>query len=173
MPRDDVSSYVVELLCRHGMDTYFTVTGGSIVPLLNAVSLHPSARYYCFQHEQAAAMAAEGTLSHATGKVAVVCVTSGPGVQNIFNGVCGCWYDSENAFFICGQVSTTEDLHNRVFLANLDRLAFKRCAVPGIFSHVSKACLHLDSTPMITSCMRTLLRELYQPRFGLSFLICP
>jgi acetolactate synthase-1/2/3 large subunit len=163
MPSDEVSSYVVELLYRHGIDTYFTVTGGSIVPLLNAVSLHPNARYYCFQHEQAAAMAAEG-FYRATGKVAVVCVTSGPGVQNIFNGVCGCWYDSVPAFFICGQVSTTEDLHN--FTRNPRQAGFQEMPVPGILGHVSKVCLHLESTQMVTSCMRALLEALYEPRFG-------
>lgn len=133
------------------------------MPLLNAVSLHPNARHYCFQHEQAAAMAAEG-FYRATGKVAVVCVTSGPGVQNIFNGVCGCWYDSVPAFFICGQVSTTEDLHN--FTRNPRQAGFQEMPVPGILGHVSKVCLHLDSTLMLTSCMRTLLKELYEPRFG-------
>lgn len=163
MFRDNVSSYIVELLYRHGIDTYFTVTGGSIVPLLNAVSLHQSARYYCFQHEQAAAMAAEG-FYRATGKVAVVCVTSGPGVQNIFNGVCGCWYDSVPAFFICGQVSTAEDLRN--FTRKPRQAGFQEMPVPGIFSHVSKASIHLGSTQALNSCMRTLMRELYRPRFG-------
>ena len=88
-----VCDYLVELMYINGIDVYFTVTGGSIVPFLDSVAKHRTARYYCFQHEQAAAMAAEGYF-RATGKVAAVCVTSGPGVQNIFNGVCGCWYDS-------------------------------------------------------------------------------
>ena len=163
LPEPTVSSYVVEILYRHGIDTYFTVTGGSIVPLLNAVSLHSDAQYYCFQHEQAAAMAAEG-FYRATGRIAAVCVTSGPGVQNILNGVCGCWYDSIPAIFICGQVSTLEGLDN--FSCKPRQAGFQEMPVCGMFSHVSKACIRLESTDKLTSCMRTLLKELYQPRFG-------
>ena len=163
LPEPTVSSYVVEILYRHGIDTYFTVTGGSIVPLLNAVSLHSDAQYYCFQHEQAAAMAAEG-FYRATGRIAAVCVTSGPGVQNILNGICGCWYDSIPAIFICGQVSTLEGLDN--FSCKPRQAGFQEMPVCGMFSHVSKACIRLESTDKLTSCMRTLLKELYQPRFG-------
>ena len=45
---------------------------------------------------QPASMAAEGYYRE-TGKVACVVVTSGPGVQNLFNGFCGCWYDGRAA----------------------------------------------------------------------------
>ena len=100
---------VVEELANQGIDTYFLVTGGAIAPFVDAVGTSSRAKYYCFQHEQAAAMAAEGYY-RASGKVGAVLVTSGPGVQNIVNGLCGCWYDSIPCLFITGQVSSKESL---------------------------------------------------------------
>jgi acetolactate synthase-1/2/3 large subunit len=100
---------LVEQFLKHGMTDYFVVNGGAIAPFIDAVSRNPSVKYYCFNHEQAAAMAAEGYY-RASGKVAIVLVTSGPGVQNILNGVCGCWYDSIPALFISGQVNTSDSL---------------------------------------------------------------
>ena len=52
-------------------------------------------------------MAAEGYF-RSSGKIAVVCATSGPGVQNLVNGICGLWYDSVPGIFITGQVNTSE-----------------------------------------------------------------
>lgn len=100
---------IIDELAIHGIDTYFLVTGGAIAPFVDAVGTSSRAKYYCFQHEQAAAMAAEGYY-RASGKVGAVLVTSGPGVQNIVNGLCGCWYDSIPCLFITGQVSSKESL---------------------------------------------------------------
>jgi acetolactate synthase-1/2/3 large subunit len=107
----NLCDYIIDTLYLNGIDTYFIVTGGSIVPFIDAISKNPKVKYYCFQHEQSAAMAAEGYY-RGCGKIAGVCVTSGPGVQNILNGVCGCWYDSIPAFFITGQVNTVQTLSN-------------------------------------------------------------
>ena len=87
-----VYDYVINFLLTNGIDTFFVVNGGAIVPLVNAVANNIKAKYYCFQTEQSAAMAAEGYY-RSSGRIACVLVTSGPGAQNILNGVCGCWYD--------------------------------------------------------------------------------
>jgi acetolactate synthase I/II/III large subunit len=100
---------LVEELATIGITAYFIVTGGAIVPFVDAVGRSSKTEHYCFQHEQAAAMAAEGYY-RASGKVGVVLVTSGPGVQNILNGVCGCWYDSIPVLCISGQVNFNESL---------------------------------------------------------------
>jgi len=52
--------YIIETLYLNGIDTYFVITGGAIVPFINAIARNPKVKYYCFQHEQSAAMAAEG-----------------------------------------------------------------------------------------------------------------
>jgi acetolactate synthase-1/2/3 large subunit len=105
----NVADCVVDQLAKLGLDTYFLVTGGAIVPFVDAVGRHPKTRHYCFQHEQGAAIAAEAYW-RVSGKIAVVLCTSGPGVQNILNGVCCCWYDSVPCLFISGQVNTSESL---------------------------------------------------------------
>lgn len=100
---------VVDQLADAGIDSYFLVTGGAIAPFVDAVSRSNRTKYHCFQHEQSAAMAAEGYY-RASGKIGVVLVTSGPGAQNIINGLCGCWFDSIPCLFVTGQVNMRESL---------------------------------------------------------------
>ena len=155
--------YIIETLYLNGIDTYFVITGGAIVPFINAIARNPKVKYYCFQHEQSAAMAAEGYY-RSCGKVAAVCVTSGPGVQNILNGVCGCWYDSVPAFFITGQVNTAEDLSN--FKSKPRQTGFQEMPVTEMFKDVTKKSLHVPSVYAITDVMKDLLHEMKTPRFG-------
>ena len=137
--------YIIDTLYLNGIDTYFVVTGGSIVPFIDAISKNSKVRYYCFQHEQSAAMAAEGYY-RSCGKIAGVCVTSGPGVQNILNGVCGCWYDSIPAFFITGQVSTSQILSN--FKSKPRQIGFQEMPVAKLFEDVGRLALQ----PLLHQC---------------------
>ena len=136
----NVCDYIINTLYNNGIDTYFVITGGAIVPFINAISNNPKVKYYCFQHEQSAAMAAEGYY-RSSGKIACVAVTSGPGVQNLLNGVCGCWYDSIPAFFITGQVNTAEDLNN--FSSKPRQTGFQEMPVADLFGNVTKKSLHV------------------------------
>ena len=159
----NTGDYIVETLYRNGIDTYFIVTGGAIVPFINSISKNPNVKYYCFQHEQSAAMAAEGYY-RSCGKIACVCVTSGPGVQNILNGVCGCWYDSVPAFFISGQVNTAEDLSN--FSCTPRQTGFQEMPVADMFSGVTKRSVHVPSVEALESILRELLELVKTPRYG-------
>lgn len=159
----NICDYVIETLYLNGIDTYFVITGGAIVPFINAVSCNPKVNYYCFQHEQSAAMAAEGYY-RSCGKIAAVCVTSGPGVQNILNGVCGCWYDSVPAFFITGQVNTAEDLSN--FKSTPRQTGFQEMPVTRIFESVTKKSCHVSHTRDIEAILTDLLQTLKTPRYG-------
>jgi acetolactate synthase I/II/III large subunit len=155
--------YIVDTLYLNGIDTYFVITGGAIVPFINAISKNPNVKYYCFQHEQSAAMAAEGYY-RSCGKVAAVCVTSGPGVQNILNGVCGCWYDSIPAFIISGQVNTAEDLTN--FKSRPRQTGFQEMPVAKMFEDVTKRSIHVSHISKVEQVLRELIIELKTPRFG-------
>lgn len=155
--------YIIETLYLNGIDTYFVITGGAIVPFINAISRNPKVNYYCFQHEQSAAMAAEGYY-RSSGKTAGVVVTSGPGVQNILNGVCGCWYDSVPAFFISGQVNTKEDLSN--FKSKPRQTGFQEMPVAKLFEGVTKKSLHVPDLDQLEGVLKTLLTELKTPRYG-------
>ena len=155
--------YIIETLYLNGIDTYFVITGGAIVPFINAIARNPKVKYYCFQHEQSAAMAAEGYY-RSSGKTAGVVVTSGPGVQNLLNGVCGCWYDSIPAFFISGQVNTKEDLSN--FESKPRQTGFQEMPVAKMFEDVTKKSLHVPELGKLEGVLSELLTELKTPRYG-------
>jgi acetolactate synthase-1/2/3 large subunit len=155
--------YIIETLYLNGIDTYFVITGGAIVPFINAIARNPKVKYYCFQHEQSAAMAAEGYY-RASGKTAGVVVTSGPGVQNLLNGVCGCWYDSVPAFFISGQVNTKEDLSN--FKSKPRQTGFQEMPVAKMFEDVTKKSLHVPELGQLEGVLKELLTEMKTPRYG-------
>lgn len=159
----NVCDYIVNTLLLNDIDTYFIVTGGSIVPFINAISKNPKTKYICCQHEQGASMAAEGYY-RGCGKIAGVCVTSGPGVQNILNGVCGCWYDSIPAFFITGQVSTNDDLSN--FKSKPRQAGFQEMPVCKMFEGVTKYSAHVSNQSEIYTTLKKVITELKTPRFG-------
>src|SRR6056300_98326 len=159
----NVADAIVDTLYLNGIDTYFIVTGGSIVPFIDAVSKNPKVKYYCFQHEQSAAMAAEGYY-RGCGKIAGVCVTSGPGVQNILNGVCGCWYDSIPSIFITGQVSTREDL--AAITSKPRQSGFQEMPVCAIFENVIKMVTHISSIETIGNELSKLISCVKTPRYG-------
>ena len=106
----NTSEYIVKYLEDYGIEHVFLVTGGGACYLNDAFSKSSKIKYICFHHEQAAAIAAEGYY-RATGKMAVVCVTSGPGGTNAITGVLGQWLDSIPCLILSGQVkySTTID----------------------------------------------------------------
>jgi len=129
------SGHLIEYLLVNGIDTYFLVTGGAIVPTVDYLGKKEGVKYYCFQHEQSAAIAAEGYY-RATGKMAAVLATSGPGAQNLLNGICGCWYESVPAIFITGQVSTYESLD--VANSKPRQVGFQEMPVIESFKHFTK-----------------------------------
>ncbi|MAB60851.1 MAG: hypothetical protein CMO46_10010 [Verrucomicrobiales bacterium] len=159
----NICDYIIETLYLNGIDTYFVITGGAIVPFINSLAKNPKVKYYCFQHEQSAAMAAEGYY-RSCGKVAGVCVTSGPGVQNILNGVSGCWYDSVPAFFISGQVNTAEDLSN--FRSKPRQTGFQEMPVADMFKDVTKASIHIPHVLKVEDTLTRLIQIMKTPRYG-------
>jgi acetolactate synthase-1/2/3 large subunit len=95
--------YIVEKLVKNGVKHVFMLTGGGAMFLDDAFGLEKRIQYVCNQHEQASAMAAEG-YARITGRMAVVCVTSGPGGTNALTGVLGQWMDSIPVLYLSGQV---------------------------------------------------------------------
>jgi len=98
-----VAKYIAEFFVEHGIKDCFMVTGGGAMHLDDAIG-HEE-RIHCIfnHHEQASAIAAEG-YAKLTGKIALVCVTSGPGGTNAITGVMGGWVDSTPMFVLSGQV---------------------------------------------------------------------
>ena len=98
-----VADYVAHALADHGIRHVFLVTGGGAMHLNDAIGRCRELEYIANHHEQACAMAAQGYF-RATGKLAAVNVTTGPGGTNAITGVYGAWVDSLGMVVISGQV---------------------------------------------------------------------
>ena len=98
-----VSDYIVKKLVEYGVRHVFMITGGGAMHLNDSVGKCRDIEYFCNHHEQASAIAAEG-YARASGKPAVVVVTSGPGGTNTLTGVIGQWLDSVPVVYLSGQV---------------------------------------------------------------------
>jgi acetolactate synthase I/II/III large subunit len=89
---------------QEGVDTVFGIPGGAILPAYDPL-LDSSIRHVLCRHEQGAGHAAEG-YAHATGRVGVCIVTSGPGGCNLVTALADAKMDSVPIVAITGQVPT-------------------------------------------------------------------
>ena len=98
-----LADYVANFMVEHGVTDCFSVVGGGAMHLNDAFGHHEGLKVTYNHHEQACAIAAEayGRLEN---KIALVCVTTGPGGTNAITGVLGGWLDSIPMFVVSGQV---------------------------------------------------------------------
>ena len=101
--RIKVAKYISNFMTEHDIKDCFMVTGGGAMHLDDAIGHEDRIKCTFNHHEQACAIAAEG-YTRMTGRLALVCVTSGPGGTNAITGVMGGWVDSIPMFVISGQV---------------------------------------------------------------------
>lgn len=98
-----LADYIADFLTAHGVTDVFSVVGGGAMHLNDAFGHHSGLRVTYNHHEQACAMAAEA-YARIDNRMAVVCVTTGPGGTNALTGVLGGWLDSIPMFIVSGQV---------------------------------------------------------------------
>lgn len=98
-----LADYVADFLVNHGIKDCFMITGGGAMHLNDALGHKDGLRCTYNHHEQACAIAAE-SYARIHNKMAVVCVTTGPGGTNAITGVLGGWLDSVPMFVVSGQV---------------------------------------------------------------------
>ena len=158
-----VNKAVIDYLVNNGLDTFFFVTGGAITPTIDYIGTKEGVRYFCFQHEQSAAMAAEAYY-RSSGRVGVVLTTSGPGAQNLMNGLCGCWFESVPCVFITGQVSTYEASDS--IDMNPRQLGFQETSVVEMFKPFTKYCSKIYSVDEVQSTFETALQAMFMNRYG-------
>lgn len=98
-----LADYVADFAVSHGVHDVFSVVGGGAMHLNDAFG-HREELHVTYQHhEQACAIAAEA-YARIENKIALVCVTSGPGGTNALTGVLGGWLDSIPMMILSGQV---------------------------------------------------------------------
>lgn len=96
---------IVDYLAQLGIDTIFGVPGGAIEPLLNSLARSErkgGPRLVVARHECGAAFMADGYFRE-TGKMGVVCSTTGPGATNLITGVASALADEIPMLVITAQ----------------------------------------------------------------------
>ncbi|WP_420134741.1 thiamine pyrophosphate-binding protein [Rhodopseudomonas sp.] len=139
-----LSDYVIDFLARRGVTHVFGISGGAAVHLFDSAAKHPNVTPIFPQHEQAAAIAADG-YARATGKLGVAITTSGPGATNLLTGVCCAYYDSVPTLMITGQVAT----HRLKGKNDVRQLGFQETDVPSIFATVTKYAVQISDPATI------------------------
>lgn len=102
-----LSDYLAKFLAKKGIKCVFQVIGGASVHMVHSIAATKGIDFICFQHEQAAAMAAE-SYSRMTKNLGCAMATSGPGMTNLITGIGCAYFDSIPTIYITGQVNTNE-----------------------------------------------------------------
>ncbi len=117
---------VMKSLEALGVDVVFGYPGGAILPAYDPM-IDAELRHVLVRHEQGAIHMAEG-YAHATGRVGVCIVTSGPAATNLVTGLADAHMDSVPVLAITGQVASTA----------IGSDAFQEADVTGITMPVTK-----------------------------------
>src|ERR1035438_4191338 len=86
-----------------GVDVFFGIPGGAILPLYDPLFDSVSVRHILVRHEQGAGHAATG-YAQVTGRPGVCMATSGPGATNLVTPLADAYMDSVPVVAITGQV---------------------------------------------------------------------
>lgn len=159
-----VADYVAATLVREGIRTVFMITGGGAMHLNDALGNHPDLRVVACHHEQACAIAAEGHF-RASGRMAAVNVTSGPGGTNALTGVLGQWTDSIPALYLSGQVKRETTLAAAPGLP-LRQLGDQECDIIALVKPITKFAVSVTRPEAIRQVLEQALRTAREGRPG-------
>jgi len=102
----DGAQALIKTLDELGVEYIFGYSGGAAIPIFDALeTVKSNIKFVLARHEQGACHMADG-YGRATGKPAVVLVTSGPGAGNTITGLMTAQMDSVPMIVICGQQVT-------------------------------------------------------------------
>ncbi|MEK6913334.1 MAG: thiamine pyrophosphate-binding protein, partial [Nanoarchaeota archaeon] len=127
------SDYIADFLVKQGVKYVFGVTGVAIIHLFDSIGKRRDIKYICTQHEQSAAMAADG-YSRMTKNLGVAIATSGPGATNLITGTCCSYYDSIPVLTITGQVSTSRLKEDK----KVRQIGFQETPITDMYKPITK-----------------------------------
>lgn len=99
------SDMLIKRLEKNGVSTLFAYPGGCNIPIYNSLKQSTIKSVLC-RHEQCGAFMAEG-YAKSSGKIGVVCTTSGPGATNLVTAIVDSAMDSVPVVCITGQVTSS------------------------------------------------------------------
>ena len=105
MTRMNAAEALVKSLEAEGVEVVFGYPGGVALPIFDALYDSKQIRTILPRHEQGACHMADG-YARATGRVAPVIVTSGPGATNTVTGIANAYMDSIPMVVFTAQVAT-------------------------------------------------------------------
>jgi acetolactate synthase-1/2/3 large subunit len=152
---------VVKALEREGVTHLFTLCGGHIDKILDALDKSPI-RVIDVRHEQAAAMMAQGW-SIATGTLGVCLVTAGPGLTNAVTGVVDAMASHIPMLVISGRSPRKEN--DLGALQDIDQAALMRS--------ITKATFIVNDTHRIPEYIASAFRHALSDRPGPVYLEIP
>lgn len=132
-----IADVLIEVLANAGVGLVFGLPGGPISPIHDALALEPRIRHITTRHESGALFAAAG-YAHATGRLGVAAVTSGPGILNAMTGLASAHCDGLPVVLLVGEVA--RKVHGRGALQDGSSHGLN---VVGMTRHVTKLSVEL------------------------------
>ncbi len=157
------AEYIAEFLAANDLRDVFLVTGGACAFAVDAVARHAALRYVCFQHEQAAAMAADAVW-RVTGRPGVTIATSGPGATNLITGIACSYFDSIPSLHLTGQVNQNESAS--YFGARPRQVGFQETDIVSIAKPLTKDAFQIDSIDRLPAELARALEIATSGRMG-------
>lgn len=156
---DLIADFIAERCCGSA----FLVTGGACAFIVDAVGRNPKTDYVCFQHEQAAAMAADA-IWRTTGRIGVTIATSGPGATNLITGIACSWFDSIPSIHITGQVNQSES--REALGANVRQAGFQETDIAAMVAPITKFAKKIESVEELIETLPRLIEISTSGRMG-------
>ena len=157
------SQYVAKFLKAIGANKVFQVQGGAITFMIDQIALEEGMDVVCFQHEQAAAMAADA-LWRTNGQLGVSMATSGPGASNLITGIACGYYDSIPSLHITGQVNYEEQKLYRG--AAVRQAGFQQMDIVSMVKPVCKYAVNVTTHDEMRHELKRAVEEAYSGRMG-------
>ena len=157
--KEKTTDLVLRTLKDAGVDHVFGITGGVIIPQLDAFTRREDMKFIPMQHEQGAAFAVEA-YSKLRGYGAAM-TTSGPGGTNLITGVAGCYMDSVPAMFITGQVQTADRATNGV-----RQKGFQEMDMCGVMRPITKSSEYVNFPDQLPKILGDSIRTSLEHRRG-------
>lgn len=157
------SQYIAKFLKAIGANKVFQVQGGAITFIVDQIALEEGMEVVCFQHEQAAAMAADA-LWRTNGQLGVSMATSGPGASNLITGIACGYYDSIPSLHITGQVNYEEQKLYRG--AAVRQAGFQQMDIVAMVRPVCKYAVNVTTHDDMRRELKRCVEEAYSGRMG-------